>query len=270
MRATNGKKVRKYVYDVRLGDEKAVALYRGDKKLWPTLSDTIHSIILDVAEWEDKLEWAYWLHALDAVAKLGASSGCYMMLSAGGREYMLNSTFNRWTLARYDGVATVVFGDNGPLFDKLRAGDEVKVELRVPVRYGVRVSAEPNLSAEADVHAPWLPGTSLNVEVIKGQKRVSAGCNYRLTGLPSGRVHIGGNAQKDGHCRGTYAGVALAQSVGVINGRVSQYYDGFVPGDTVLRVQNVSYNNASTSIQPVFPGFAVSVRFRVSAVIRHD
>lgn len=269
MRVTNGKGVRKYVYDARMGDDKLAMLCRGDRKLWPTLSDTVHSVVLDVAGVEGTSSWAYWLHALDAVAG-GASAECYIRLKAGGREYMLNSTFNRWTLARYDGQATVIFGDNGPLYDKLAVGDVVTAELRVPVRYGVRVSAEPNLCAEADVHAPWLPGTSLNVEVIKGQKRVSAGCNYRLTGLPSGRVHIGGNAQKNGHCRGTYAGVAFAQSMGVINGWVSQYYAGFVPGDTVLRVQNVSYNNASTSIQPVFPGFAVSVRFRVSAVIRHD
>ena len=131
MRVTFGKLVRRYVYDVRLGERKVSALYLGDKKIWPTLRDTVYSCVLDVAAVEGALDWAYWLHALDAVGKLGASAECYMKLTAGGREYMLGSTFGGWYPAEYDGRATVVFGDNGPLWEKLQPGDVVTVQVRV-------------------------------------------------------------------------------------------------------------------------------------------
>ena len=270
MRITFGKLVRRYVYDVRLGERKVSALYLGDKKIWPTLSDTVYSCVLDVAAVEGALDWAYWLHALDAVGKLGASAECYMKLTAGGREYMLGSTFGGWYLAEYDGRATVVFGDNGPLWEKLQPGDVVTVQVRVPARE-LDVVQTPHENAEVSgvVDVPWLPGTGLSLRVTKGRKKSSAGVRFSVTGQPSGTVHIGGFAQKNGHSRGSYYGTAYARDMGVINGWTSAFNDSWASGDGKLIVWGEWYNAGSGYLRLLFPGFAETLRFRVSAVTRH-
>ncbi len=270
MRKTLGKYVRRYLYDKRLGDRRVVAIYRCGKKIWPALGDTVRSCVLDVAAVEGSAEWAYWLHALDAVAKLGASEECYMKLTAGGRDYMLGRAFGCWYLAGYDGRATVVFGDNGPLRDKINPGDVVTVHVRVPQHEGAAVgTAWENQSVSGSEPLPWLPGSCLRVLVQKGRKRVSAGCRFCVTGRPSGTVHVQGFAQKNGHCRGSYWGNAFARDMRVINGWVDVYSDGAVAGDGSLDVEARWYNAGCGRVLPVFPGFDRVIRFRVSAVTRH-
>ncbi len=270
MRKTIGKLIRKYLYDKRLGDRRVVAIYRDGVKIWPTLSDTVYSCVLDVNEAAGGVDWAYWLHALDAVAKLGVSAECYMQLTAGGREYMLGGTFGNWYVAQYDGRATVVFGDNGPLWEKLQPGDVVTVQVRVPARE-LEVVRTPHESAEVSglVDVPWLPGTGLSVRVDKGKKKQSAGVSFSVTGQPSGTVHIGGYAQKNGHCRGSYNGTAYARDMRVINGHVSAYHDACVGGDVRLNVWGDWYNSGSGYLRLLFPGIATTLRFKVSAVTRH-
>lgn len=269
MIATNGETVRRYVYDVRLGERKAAALYRGDTRLWPTLSDTLAGCVLDVNELEGSEDYVYWVHALGAVARLGASAECYMKLTAGGRDYMLGSTFGAWYKAGYDGRATVDFGEDGPLWEALRVGDEVRVQLVVPEHEGVHVEAGLNGDAEAATWLPWLPGSYLRVKVGKWQKRVSAGCRFKVVGQPSGTVHVEGFAQKNGHCRGSHWGCAYARESSVLNGKVRQWCDERVPGDDSLLVRGEWYNAGSGEVFPVFPGFRKTIRFKVSAVTRH-
>lgn len=270
MRKTIGKYVRRYLYDKRLGDRRVVAIFRDDVKIWPTLSDTVYSCELDENEVSGSLDWAYWLHALDAVAKLGASAECYIKLAAGGREYMLGGTFGNWYVAEYDGRATVIFGDNGPLWDKLQPGDEVTAQLRVPARE-LEVVQTPHEDAEVSgvVDVPWLPGTGLGLRVNKGRKKRSAGVNFSVTGQPSGTVHIGGFAQKNGHCRGSYYGTAYARDMRVINGWTSAFDDVWASGDVRLNVWGDWYNSGSGYLRLLFPEFAETVRFKVSAVTRH-
>lgn len=269
MIATNGETVRKYVYDVRLGERKAAALYCGDRMLWPTLSDTLAGCVLDVNELEGSADYAFWVHALGAVARLGASAECYMKLTAGGRDYMLGSTFGAWYKAGYDGRATVDFGEDGPLWEALRVGDEVRVQLVVPEHEGEPVRAAENGAAEGVTWLPWMPGSYLRVNVVKGKKRVSAGCRFKVTGQNSGTVHVEGYAQKNGHCRGSFWGCAYAAAGGVINGCVEGFDDAFVQGDESLLVRGEWYNAGSGELVPVFPGFRKTIRFKVSAVTRH-
>jgi len=270
MRKTIGKFVRRYLYDKRLGGRRVLEIWRDGKKIWPTLGDTVYSCVLDVAAVEGSIDWAYWLHALDAAARLGAGAECHIKLAAGGREYMLNSTFGGWYLARYDGRATVVFGDDGPLVEKLRVGDEVVARLVVPQHEGAAVgTAWENQSVSGSEPLPWLPGSCLRVLVQKGRKKMSAGCRFCVTGRPSGTVHVQGFAQKNGHCRGSYWGNAFARDMWVINGRVGRYCDGAVAGDGRLDVEACWYNAGCGRVFPVFPGFDRVIRFRVSAVTRH-
>ncbi len=255
MRVTNGKRVRKYVYDVRLGDNKAAALYRGDRKIWPTLSDTVYSCVLDVTAHEGGELWPYWLHALDAVGKLGASAECHMKLTAGGREYMLGSTFGNWYLAEYDGRATVVFGDNGPLADRLRVGDEVVVELRVPGRRVVIFNrAITGGSLEVDVHVPLLPGSVVGFSQSCAGKRNWSFGRLAVSGAPSGEELLAFRVDKQSRTWVTYSRVV--QQVPAADSGWKAVFS--LSGSGYLRDGFVSY-----------PAFARRVVFKVSAVTRH-
>lgn len=261
MRVTNGKRVRKYVYDVRLGDNKAAALYHGDEKLWPTLSDTVYSCVLDVNELEGSVNRAWWLHALDAVSK-GVGSECYMKLRAGGREYMLGTTFGDWYLAEYDGRATVVFGDNGPLWEKLQPGDEVIVELRVPARESATVWAGNSV-----VGLPYLSGTRLRVQWTKGKEKKAAGCVFNVKGVPSGRVHYGGWCDTSEHKRGLKTRILPENTH---KWRDAVYNDGMVTGDSALDVTvGVNGSGGGGRVTLLWPRFDKTIRFTVAAVTRH-
>lgn len=271
MRKTIGKYVRRYLYDKRLGDRRVVAIYRDGVKIWPTLSDTVYSCVLDVAAVEGALDWAYWLHALDAVAKLGASAECYMKLTAGGREYMLGSTFGGWYMAEYDGRATVVFGDNGPLWEKLQPGDVVTVTLSVPARESGKVGEVVNSTVEEVFSLPWLPGAGLAFTVGKGRKRTNASWEFSVVGQGSGTLHIDGHSQITGHKRGDWASVVYAREMRVHKPLRFVWNDAYATGDAGVLMRVVSHNGGTTvsGCRLLWPGFTTMLRFKVAAVTRH-
>lgn len=272
MRKTIGKYVRRYLYDKRLGDRRVVAIYRDGVKIWPTLSDTVYSCVLDVAAVEGALDWAYWLHAVDALAKLGASAECYMKLTAGGREYMLGSTFGGWYLAEFDGRATVVFGDHGPLATKLRVGDEVTVRMRVPERESARCSVEGESVTECYEALPWLPGCRIGFTVSKGRKKTNAHWGFSVVGADSGVSHVDGYGLIEGHGRGDWGMAVWAKEMQVNAGKVERWQDEYEAGDRGVAVRWVSYNGGTTlsDCRLVWPRFDKVIKLRVAAVTLHE
>lgn len=250
MRVTNGKRVRKFVYDVRLGDRMLGAVCRGDETLWPDESSSVYSCVLDVAAAEGSVEWARWLHALDAV-RGAAGPECYVKLTAGGREYMLGATFGDWPMAGYDGGSMVVFGENGPRADVLRPGDEVVAELVVPAREAESIAATSGATVEGGLWLPWLPGTMLRVSLKRSSAGFASNCHYTVSGLPSGTEHIAGSTST--------VGSSVKEAA----------YDDFVSGDAGLNVKG-EYRRGSGTLTVLWPGFTATLRFKVSAVMRHD
>lgn len=53
MRITQGEFKRSYLYDVRIGRRAVQAEYVGRTKVWPTLSDLVHSVTLGALEGVD-------------------------------------------------------------------------------------------------------------------------------------------------------------------------------------------------------------------------
>lgn len=255
MRKTVGKFVRRYLYDKRLGDRRVVAIYRDGVKIWPTLSDTVYSCVPDVAALEGGELWPYWLHATEAVEQLGASAECYMKLTAGGRDYMLGSTFGSWYKADFDGRATVVFGDDGPLAERLRVGDEVVVELRVPARRVVIFGgAITSGQREVDVHVPLLPGSVVGFSQSCAGKRKWSFGRLSVLGAPSGEELLGLRVDKQSRTWVTYSRVVQQVPAGDSGWRAVFS----LSGAGYLRGVFVSY-----------PAFVRRVVFSVSAVTRH-
>ncbi len=261
MRITNAALVRKYLYDARLGDTKAVALYHGDTKLWPTLSDTVYSCVLDVNEFTHSMEWAYWLHALAAVQSQ-CNAECYLKLTAGGRDYMLGATFGSWYKADFDGRATVTFGDDGPPAERLSVGDTVTIEARIPAR------KSELFEGEAVCLLPFLTDTRLSVEWYKKQKRRYAGRRFTVTGLASSTVHFAGTCETSEHKRG--------RKVRVLPGNTHRWHNAVYNGQMQLGDSSLSVSTSPTGsggnggVAFLWPPFTKVFRFKVDVLTRHD
>lgn len=261
MRISLGKLVRRYVYGVRLGEQRVTAIYHGDKLIWPTLSDTVYSAVLDVASIEDTLQGSQFRHALEAVQKLGAAADCYILMNAGGREYMLARGFGRYDVAAWDGHATAVFGDNGPLSEALKAGDEVTLKLVVPeTRTKMVASPGENTGFSETWETRWLPGTYVVYSHNKGQKKVCAYAFGYVTGHPSGKKYI----EMPLHW---HTGDDRALFV-----HLHQPDKNLVPSyaDTLFKVSmQVGGSSAVYGCYLQFPKFTATIKLKVSAVTLH-
>lgn len=263
MRVSLGKLVRRYVYGVRLGERRVSAIYHGDKLIWPTLSDTVYSAVLDVAAIEGTLAGAQFWHALEAVQKKGAEKDCYILMTAGGREYMLVDGFGRYDVAVWDGHATAVFGDNGPLSDELQAGDEVTLRLVVPESMTTKAASPgENQPFSQTWETRWLPGTTLVYSHYKGKKKVCPWANGSLTAAPSGKTYVVAPWHNHaGHKRSPYL-------VHVCN-PAADLKPSYVDRLFTVNMQ-VGGASAISYCYMQFPKFAATIKVKVSAVTLHE
>ena len=263
MRITTGKFLRRFVYCWRHGHRDVVRVMRGGVEIWPGDEARIRRIAVDMSGIDGSVMDAYWQHAL-AYAPEGTVRN-RVSLTIAGREYCFGRSVNRKPVVTYS-QGWLDFGDNGPALRDVREGDVLVVRANVPQRTSGAISTVENGSAATEMGCPWLPNCYLHLVVHKGKKKVSAGCRYTVSGMPSGTVHIGGYAQKNGHCRGAHGGDAYPWRSGVINGETSQYHNNVVAGDANVRVQLSSYNNGTTDAYMVIPAFSQRFNLKVLAI----
>ena len=264
MRVTFGQFRRRFVYNIKVGDKQVKRVMWRGKQIWPSDEDRVRTLALDMSS-ERSSDMAYWIHALDATAAMSNAS-CHLTVTIAGRKYCVNTGYGGLPVVKYE-LGVLDFGSDGPPLQDVRIGEELDFQAVIPARE-LKVVETPSQNAEVSgiVDVPWLPATGLRVKVKKGQKKKSAGVRFSVTGQPSGTVHIGGFAQKNGHSRGSYYGTAYARDMGVINGRVSAYHDECVNGDVRLNVWGDWYNSGKGYLSLLFPGFSKTLRFKVSAV----
>lgn len=268
MRVTLGNRKRLYVYSIRIGETPVKRVMYGGRQIWPSNDDRAASLAVDMSFFPGTEDEAYWLHALNAVENF-SSRNRYMKLTAGGRSYLVNSVYGTWNRAEY-GMGAFRFGDEGPLFQDVRAGDMVTVEAVVPDRYDAQfaVTADSGSSGSGEWSLPWLPGTRLWAQLDKWQKRVSSHADFTLKGFPSGTVHVAGAVHKNGHNRDTVTCEAPAQAgVRLADGSVSTASNALVNGDGFLAC-SVSNVNTTFRFRLHYPAFRRTWRFKVTAVYR--
>lgn len=113
------------------GKRKVREIWQGDVRLWPDYSLRANALRLEVPA-EGTVEWAYWVHAVDAVTRLGASADCYLKLVVDGRVFYLIDSPDGGEALALDGGA--VYYESGAAFPVGELGVEVTVEARVPER----------------------------------------------------------------------------------------------------------------------------------------
>lgn len=210
MKVTLGDKKRKFVYDVLFGERHVNRIMYAGRKIWPDESERVATMSLDMSVLEDSVEGVYWMHALTAVSS-ASSDECYMLLRAGGRDYMLQTTFDKWKKATYS-AGTVDFLGDGPMRESLRIGDTVTVQLVMPQRQSTIIGGDQlgyegyqwvNYSIGRYVtgdYPPTIPNTSVRGFFSKGQKEVSTGTRIMVTDS-NGEVLVDRHIQQNGHGR---------------------------------------------------------------------
>ena len=249
------------MYNWMVGRTRALRVMRGGVQIWPGTEERVRRMAVDMSGIDGSVSGAFWQHALAYAAEQAGRVSLWIA----GREYCFGRSSDLRPVVRY-GLGWLDFGDDGPPLQDVRVGEVLTVSADVPERRCGVVNVVSNMSAVMEMGWPWIPDVCLHVVVHKGQKRVSAGCRFEVTGSPSGMVHIQGCAQKNGHCRGMYEGDVFAREMDVINGRVESWSNGVVAGDSDLRVKVESYNNAEIDWYVVVPGFKRDFKLRVTAI----
>lgn len=211
MKVTLGAQQRKFVYDVRFGERPVRRIMYGGLQIWPDETARVAKMSVDMSAFDGTLDGAYWLHAIDAV-QAGSNGSCHMLMRAGGRDYMIQTTYDSWKRAVYS-AGNIDFLGDGPMREKLRIGDRVTVKLVIPQRQTAYVKGgqdgymgyvwdnyenENWLSCEC---LPTIPNTSVRGFFTKGQKKVSTG-NRIIVIASTGQWLLDRHIQQDGHGRG--------------------------------------------------------------------
>jgi len=187
-----GKVEKAFVPEVWLGGVPVGELWYEGRKLYPDGRVRVKDIVLGFKE---GVEQAYWQHAVAAVQG-GSSAGCYMKMRFKGREWLLYTTYDGLPCLRaVNGVLR--FGEDEGILLQDCIGGCVEVECVVPERRSTGLRSELNNSPRYVEERLWdlplLPGTCVEVDGYKGQKREWAYWNnVRVEGVPSGRVYVDG------------------------------------------------------------------------------
>ena len=266
MRVTLGSRKRLYVYGIRIGETPVKRVMYGGSQIWPSNDDRVASLAVDMSSFPKTADEAYWLHALNAVESF-SSQNRFMKLTAGGRSYLVNSAYGTWNRAEF-GMGLFSFGDEGPLFQDVRAGDVVTVEAVIPDRYDAQfaVTASSGSAGIGEWALPWLPGTRLWAQLDKWPTKARSHADFTLKGMSSGTVHVAGAVHKNGHNRDTVTCEAPAQAgVRLADGSVYAASNALVNGDGALSCA-VSNVNTTFRFRPHYPAFRRTWSFKVTAV----
>lgn len=196
------------------------------RKIWPDDSARSNALRVKLPE-RGTEEWAYWVHALDAVRNLGAADDCYLYVEIGGKRYYLISSPDGSEPLQVEGNSLYFSGDGA--FPTEGVGGKVSVHGVVPQRCGgkrwtewdkshptkgqywqrdgqdtprydeVLSGAESPAWFDDDmkgvIHSSWrgvlpiLPDTLFSALTSKGQKEQNVRFMFRVSGVASGTVY---------------------------------------------------------------------------------
>lgn len=186
--ALNGKLER--VTNVFCGNQRAVALYQGEQKLWP--SDGYFAMGLRVGLPQPGTpDYLYWLHTMRALQSADAgTSMCYLRFKINGTYYYINASPDGSPPLWMEGeVIQITSGLRTILADYI--GSSLVFEALAPSHTSANfASPAQNVGFSHTLLEPWLPGTFLLYSHYKGQKKVCSWANGGLVGLRTGMTYI--------------------------------------------------------------------------------
>lgn len=215
--ALNGKPQR--VTNVFGGNIRAVALYQGATKLWPSDGNYAMGLRVELPQ-PGTPDYLYWLHVQLAMQGVDmGSSKCYLRFTINGTYYYINSSPDGSSPLKMEGeVIQLTSGVRTLLADYI--GSTIPFEALIPARKGENyTSPSQNVGFSHTLLVPWLPGTSLTYSHWKGQKRVCSWANGNLVGMRTGKTYITAPWHNHpGHWRGN-----STHTYGAVEGLVPDY-----------------------------------------------
>ena len=251
--------MRRFVYGMAVGQQRVKRVMLGDQQIWPGNELRVRQLHLNMLPVTYGANEQYWLHAMDAVAAK-SSPDCYVGFNIAGREYRVRSTYSGYPLVQLE-YGVLDFGADGPLWEDVRVGDHLHVEVVIPARK----SATYTDVVEAECPLPWLRGTEATVQWHKGRKRQQAGIRWLIEG---GHPHLGGLNYTDAHKRRTFTREIPDDK----NKWEERVHDGtMVSGVNSLKVTAQPHGSASEpGVTLRWPAFRKEYQFYISGVIKYE
>lgn len=227
------KKLRRIIASFVGNNKRVVSLWLGSRRIWPDDSARSNALRFRVPEY-GTLDWAYWMHAIDAVTKIGARSDCYMRFKINGKYYYLIKSLDKSKPLVLDGGTA--YYENGQTFPADGLGTSVQVEVKVPRRCGSKLWTEWHLGHPKDYQyyqnthteqydeyvteryemvpgvgisanhfvsrwkalLPIIPNTWFYLSISKGSREQNPRLMFDIKGLPSGADYYKLTAYKTG------------------------------------------------------------------------
>ena len=264
MRVTKNKVVSNYVTSLWLGGYPVWSVWYGGRQIFPDDSTYIVKVAVRVPRLGED-GWEYWVHTMDALQR--GVSGCGVYVEVGGEVYEVgvDCAFDMTT-------GMIVFtGGRYPVLTDVVRGGVLQVRGKVPARNDAQFYLKThggNASGTKVYELPFLSGMTFTVSFSKGRAKNSAGVRWTISGLDSKTTHYAGNAQKNGHGRGTHSGTFGAWNGSVVNGSNRVYNGSYVVGDMRYQVYMNAYSWAGYgSIVPRYPAFERVWDMRVMGIV---
>lgn len=250
MRVTFGQFRRRFVYNIKVGDKQVKRVMWNGQQVWPSDEDRVRTLALDMSLLEGSTDNAYWIHAMEATAA-ASSASCCLTVTIAGRKYCVNTGYNGYPVVKYS-LGVLDFGEDGPLLEDVRVGDELGLKVVVPKRtHGVFSGAIFGETRSDSVGLPVLAGTQVVYDQACGRRKHWSHSRLTVTGFPSGEVLLQMGVDKQSRTWVTYRGTVERAAVAD---------EGFEA------VSSISGNGWMRNLRVVFPGFEKVFRVAVQGV----
>lgn len=260
MRVTFGQFKRRFVYNIKVGDKQVKRVMWNGQQIWPGEEERVRSISLDTSGLDGTVDAKYWIHAINAVAGV-SSPNCYVGFRIAERPYCVNSTYNGTALAKFS-LGELDFGEDGPLLQDVRVGDELVLTAVIPELEGEgRVIEGYERSFTMEWALPLIGGTRFRIELRNySRKRSTYGAVTKFCSTPSGTEFKGFSVSK-------HQGVRMTGKDTVTDAALPLSDTGCTA--TAYTTGGCYYDPSKGQYQyvyPVWPAFKRVFRFRVTAV----
>lgn len=186
-----GKK-RRFTRGEVLNGKRVAAIWKGTEngmiQIWPS-GDVAHKIRVALPQ-EGSIEWAYWVHALDALAKYDCTTNNYMRFgTSDGFYYYLQKSYDGSVPYIVNGsVLELELGEDGVPIDSL--GTHISVQAKIRQReYENEYQVETGGTSPPDAifDLPFISNTYLKCSIYKGRKKKGVGAEITIKSLPGGQ-----------------------------------------------------------------------------------
>lgn len=163
------------VVDIRIGNQAVAEKWHGSRRVWPDDSSRANALRIKLPT-KGTEDWAYWVHAIDAVRRYGANENNYLRIKVGDKWYYLIDSIDGNTPLAIEGG--MIYYENGELFPTEGLGDVVVAEAKIDERNLTALPFEMSLENEPAPNKGMVAGSTVPGTEDEGGAIASAEYGY--------------------------------------------------------------------------------------------